>query len=64
MPPRKTTIRYEVRQRFLDVVVVRRSLIRRAGVSRTVEDVIGRYGDTAAAQTVANIMNDLRSQEI
>lgn len=64
MSAHKRTLRYEARQRLTDAVVVRRSLVQHASETRTVEDVIGRYGTMSVAQSVTNTLNDARGDEI
>jgi hypothetical protein len=64
VPAHKQTIRYEARQRLVDAIVVRRSLVRHIDGSRTVEDILGRYTALSTAQAVANALNDARPDEV
>jgi hypothetical protein len=63
MPARKETIRYEARQRLVDAIVVRRSLVRHTDGTRTVEDILGRYQSLSTAADIARAMNDARHDE-
>lgn len=64
MPAHKRTIRYEARQRLVDAIVVRRSLVKHADGTHTTEDILGRYTRMSTAVFLAATLNDARPDEV